>query len=250
MPTPRLVQIKAWSYSRFGTYSQCPRKAKYSIIDKMREPDHPAMINGSRVHAIAGVVIARELPKPDRDNAAFMPELKAVLASRKIPSVLETFTEEFKYLQKVKAMVEQEWAFNEDWEVTDWFSSRAWLRIKVDCCWLETTKDKNKTNRTVVHIRDHKTGKFSEDHALQRSLYALGGLLMFPDAAEVVAAHWYLDAGREEKESWQANQLEALKTYWLKKTKAMLSDTTFAPTPSDKCRYCHFRKSNGGPCEF
>lgn len=41
-----------------------------------------------------------------------------------------------------------------------------------------------------------------------------------------------------------------LKELWAKRTKAMLSDTKFAPRPGAYCKYCHFRKSNGGPCRY
>lgn len=258
MPTPKLITITSWSYSRLSTYQQCPRRAKYLYVDKLKEPDEkaPALVNGSRVHALAAVHTTRQLPKWDRDSLPFKAELTAALKSKALPKELECFAEEFRALQKANAHCEDQWTLDRDWNPLGpdgWFSPKAWLRIKVDVWYLETSGPK-RAQVTTLHIRDHKTGKMSEDHALQRSLYALGGLIMFPDVKKVTAAHWYLDKGIEEKEEWDAGQLGALKEEWTRRTTAMLNDTTFAPTPSDKCKWCHFRHANkangGGQCEY
>ena len=252
MPKPRLVQIEpiqAWSYSRYQKYELCPFQAKCLYVTKLREPDSPSGLNGTRVHALAAMVTTGKLPPPDRDNAQFMPELQRALKAKTLPTELETFSEEFKALKKATVFTEQEWAFTKDWAVTGWFDRNAWLRIKVDAHYLEVKK-KKALRETKVVIIDYKTGKIHEDHALQRSLYALGAFLMYPDAVEVEAAHWYLEQGHEDREAWHRNQLEALKTEWLKRTKAMLSDKTFAPRPGGHCRYCHFRKGNNGPCQY
>jgi hypothetical protein len=37
---------------------------------------------------------------------------------------------------------------------------------------------------------------------------------------------------------------------WEDKTRPMLNDTIFAPKPGNACRWCHWKKSNGGPCKF
>lgn len=251
MPTPRqqLVQIQAWSYSRFQNYETCPAKAKFLYVNKLKEPDSKAGAKGTRVHAIAALIATGKLPPVSRDTEQFMPELKLILKSKQFPTELETFKQEFKDLKGVKVMTESEWAFTQQWEPTGWFDPDCWLRIKVDLHWLEITGKKSKTE-THVKIRDHKTGKIHEDHKLQRSLYALGAFLVYPDALTVEAAHWYLDQGVEKKETWDASQLDALKKEWLLRTTAMLNDTTYAPRPGDYCRYCHFRKENGGPCKF
>jgi RecB family exonuclease len=249
-----LVTIQAWSYSRFQLYTQCPLKAKYLYVDKLKEPDDraPALVNGSRVHALAALYTTRELPKWDKDSLPFRDELERALKTRTIPPELTAFEQEFKVMVRAKALVEQEWAFDRQWNYLGpdgWFGKFAWLRVKVDSHWLEVVGPKT-AQRTAVRIVDHKTGKFSPDHALQRSLYALAAFLIYPDAVCVSAAHWYLDAGREEKEEWGADQLPALKKEWTDRTHAMLHDTSFAPSPSRACGWCHFRHSNGGPCLY
>jgi len=247
IPTPKLVQITAWSYSRYGTYTQCPFKAKLTCIDKMREPDSPAGLNGTRVHALAAAFLGRVMPEFDQTNLKLEQELQRIRKTLKPPVELNTFTEEFKGLRKLKTLllVEQDWAFDREWQPTSWFGPQAWLRMKVDLHYLETKK-----YDTTIHIRDYKTGKKNPDHILQRSLYALGAFLQYPDAKRAVVAHWYLDQGVEDVQEWSSTELPKLKKEWLQRTKAMLSDSTFAPRPGEYCRWCWFSKVNGGPCVF
>ena len=251
-PTPRLVQITAWSYSRLSTYNQCPAKAKYSCIDKLKEPDSAAGLNGTRVHAIAAAVATGRLPAPDKDNRALLPELAQILKAKTFPPELETFKEEFKALKKLNPITEAEWAFDRNWQPCSWFASNCWLRIKVDLHYVEQRKN-GKLRTTRVVIKDWKTGKWSADHALQRELYALGAFLQYQDCQEVIAQHCYLDLGREEPADplvWTRDELDGLKKTWLDRTTALLSDTTFAPTPSDKCRWCAFSAAKKGPCQY
>lgn len=230
MPTPKLAKITAWSHSRFSTYSQCPFKAKCQIVDRLKEPDSAAGVRGTEVHELAAQWAENRL--------------------KKMPAELATFEGEFKELRKIKLFTEADWAFDSDWNKTDWFGPRAWLRMKVDLHYLEVKKN-GVLRETTVHVRDHKTGRVhEEEHALQRSLYALGALLMYPDAKRATVAHWYLDQGVEHKQVWEAAVLNELKREWLKRTQAMLSDTTFTPRPGMYCKWCYFRKANSGPCRF
>lgn len=256
MPTARLVQLNAWSYSRYTGYTQCPYKCKLQNIDKMKEPPNQAMTEGSRVHAIADVIVSGRLPEINKENREFEADMKAALKGRKLPKELETFAEEFKALKKAKGIeTEAQWTFDKAWNPlgpSGWFSSAAWLRIKVDAFYFTTSKTKGKTY-TEVHIIDFKTGRPNPDHEQQRSLYALGAFLMFPDIVKVRAEHWYLGPGLVEpnpRKDYRIEQLPALKKEWTARTEAMLNDTTFAPRPGNYCQWCFASAAKGGPCKF
>jgi len=172
---------------------------------------------------------------------------------KKFPKELKGFKAEYTALREQKAMTEQEWAFNADYEQVDWFSKEAWLRIKVDAHYLDESqvkKGRQKITLTRVIIIDTKTGKNKAEHTEQRSLYALGGFLRYPDVVEVVAEHWYLDSGEIESDTFKAKDLDKLKKKWEQRTRAMMADTTFAPRPGNYCRWCFFSKAKGGPCRF
>lgn len=245
MPIKVKQRITAWSFSRFKDYIKCAFYAYCKHVLKHKEPEGPAMAVGSRVHELAAQAVQPANKKKPlvRELSAFKPEFDALRKSG------------------VQVLCEQEWAFDADWKPVSWFAKQAWVRIKMDAHWLEQTASKMKPGRagvkafsmreTTVHVVDYKTGKiYEDDHALQRSLYAVGALLMYPDAVEVVVAHWYLDLGEERTETFTAGQLPALQKQWLASTKKMLADTTFKPEPGNHCRWCYLSKARGGPCVF
>ena len=222
-------KITAWSFSRLQDYRKCPFFAKCKHVDKLKEPGNEAMDRGSTIGKMAEDFI--------------LGRIKAC------PLEIAAFEEEFLELRKRKAVTEEQWAFNAAWEETGWFDNDAWCRIKTDIYSLD-----RKTN--ILLVADNKTGKIREEHLEQLKLYALGGLMKFPTVDAVDVRLWYLDHGVEvpgiddKPAIYPRSSIKSLQAYWQKETKAMLADTRFAPKPSSNCRYCHFRKSNGGPCTY
>jgi hypothetical protein len=168
---------------------------------------------------------------------AIIPELKAV------KDRLVTF-------RKLKAFVEQDWAFTKDWLPTQWNDwTHCWLRIKVDVC--AVTKEP-----PLVQITDWKSGKVYDDHKQQRSLYALGGLQLVElgllaggaKDVKVIAEHLYTDTTQSATEEFTMKDLKPLKREWTTRIKQMMSDTRYPARVGSHCRYCKYRKSNGGPC--
>lgn len=218
-------KILAWSYSRWKTYDQCPRKARYNYIDKLPQPESEAMARGSRIHKMAEDYLNGKIAKVGAD--------------------LKHFAAYLKQLKSEGAGPEHELTFTNTWSPTGWFAKDAWLRIKVDVISLpERSKE--------LLIVDWKTGKKYDDHIQQCGLYALGGLITpeAHDAATVRTKLCYTDTGEEVEEVFKRSETESLRKLWLGKTRAMLNDTKFAPLPSRSCMWCPYSKSKGGPCEF
>lgn len=224
-----VARITAWSYSRYNDYEKCPALAKYKHVDRMKEPDSPVMAHGSAVHEQAAQFITGKL--------------------KQLPEELVKVKSDMQRFHLAKAHCEEQWAFNAEWEQVDWFARDAWLRIMVDAHYLDVKKNGALRN-TTVYIIDHKTGKHHPEHALQRSLYALGAFLRYPDAKLVVVRHLYVDHGEEDSDSFKPSQLAKLKADWLKRIAPMMNDTRFAPRPGNYCRWCFFSKAKGGPCQY
>lgn len=214
-------KITAWSYSRWRDYEKCPQLAKFKHVDKMKEPGNAAMNRGSEIHKMAEEYAGGKL--------------------KKMPAELAKFKTAFTALKKSNPLCEQDWAFTDTWGLTGWFDGNAWLRVKVDAAY---------ELKTTVVIIDHKTGQVKDDYADQCELYAIAGMLVFPNAEEIHTKLWFLDHGEERVMVYAKRELEALKKKWLKQTKNMLTDTRFPPRPGNYCRFCHFRKTNGGPCQY
>lgn len=282
-PKELAQRIKAWSYSKFNTYEECPYKAKLVTIDRMKEPENAAIINGNIVHGQAEQFVTGKLPTNIKDFPDSVKQ-QFVKQGKKLPSNLKRFEAEFNQLRNFKAIAEQMWGFTRDWEPCAWNDwNRCWLRVKVDVHYMEQTKV-GKINRTVLHIVDHKTGRPRESHQLQRSLYGLGAMLMYPDVSEVRASHWYIEYERDATEArrlareqlgtrassmaiynrtqeliakpvidtsvYTPGDVEKLKKDWERRTKPMLNDTSFVPRPGYYCGYCFFSKKKNGPCKY
>ncbi len=258
MPVARVPKkIKAWSFSRYGDYDDCPRKAKYKHVQRIvepipspeDEPDHP-LNRGSRIH---------------KEAEDFLLFAQANGPGGELPESLSTFAEEFDVLARDagNCHVEEQWTFKKDWSRTSWFARNAWLRVKLDCAHL--------IEDGVLRVIDFKTGKCRPEqvdkYRRQTSLYALAAFIMFPDVKEVRAELWFVDPGVLVAEGSLTNphdpnsekytgfnftrepDAEGLKEKWLRMSHAMLIDETFAPNPTFKCRWCYFSKKKGGICE-
>lgn len=216
------TKITSWSYSRYATYTECPAKAKYKFIDKLDEPKGKAMERGNDIHEMAEHYTLGKL--------------------KKLPEELQKFSDQFLELKKAKPQVEQTWAFRADWSETtynDW--KNCWLRVKTDAACLD---------EQTLYVIDHKTGKFRGGYDEQLSLYAGTGMLKYPHIKEVNTQMWFLDSGDVVEKTYKVTEGKSILAGWVKKVKPMLNDTTFTPKPGNACRFCHFKKSNGGPCKY
>lgn len=215
---------------------KCPLSVCFDKIKRVRieEPPNPSFIKGNMIHDNAAGFISGKVDE-------IVPELKAVTAR-------------LKAYRKLKAVVEQDWAFTKDYAQTRWNDwTYCWLRIKTDVCAVTPGKKKEPT---LIQITDWKSGKVYDDHKQQRSLYALGALqlvklgVLAPGAKDVkiVAEHLYTDTNQSGTEEFGAKDLPLLKREWATRTEQMMKDTKYPAKPGFHCRWCKFRKSAGGPC--
>jgi CRISPR/Cas system-associated exonuclease Cas4 (RecB family) len=222
--------ITAWSFSRLRDYEQCPFKAKLKYVAKLKEPDSPAMAEGSRKHKVAEDWLAGRLPR--------------------LPAELKELKDFYTSLRKEKPQVELELCFTSDWTVTGWFDKNAWLRVKVDA-FVPPAVDGD----AECFVVDHKSGKYKPDNVEyneQLELYNLTALLNNPAAAQSVAVLAFMDHGviaPKEPVPVVREQVIELQRKWEDRVDPMMRDKRFVPKQGQHCRWCHFRKSNNGPCE-
>jgi len=217
-------RITAWSYSRWACYTKCPFMAKCKFIDRLKEPTNEAMSRGSAIHKKAENWV----------NGMF----------NNMPEELNNYRREFRALLKESPVCEEQWAFTKDWHPTGWFDKDCWVRVMVDV--------HAGNSESSIRIIDHKTGKPNDSHREQLSLYALAAFSMFPDVTEATTELWYLDHPADKRlvHTFSRDEVDELKKMWEGRVKPMLNDTTFKPKPNFGCRWCFFRKDNGGPCQY
>ncbi len=235
---PPKTMITAWSFSRYMDYRKCPAKARYKHLLRLPEPSNAAMERGNTIHKMAEDYIKGKI----RVMPFELTKFKALFVSLKAL-----------YKKKLSNMtVEDTWAFTKDWVQTrydDW--ANCWVRIKLDCA---SFKDKDPD--TLI-IRDWKTGKFREeqnaDYVEQLELYVVGAMYTHKHVKTAIPQLVYLDQGTIYPTTptiYTRKDLPMLVKTWEARIKPMLSDTVFAPRPSDECRWCHYSKAKGGPCQF
>lgn len=234
---PQGGRITAWSFSRFKDWLECPLKAKFKHVLRMREPDSPAMARGSALHKIAEDFAAKRF-----DESEFKKQVAAFEIQYKKPTKLLEFMDEFRAVRKLNPIVEESWGFNAQWEECGWFGSDTWLRVKLDLAALQRDG--------VLRVVDHKSGKPADDHVDQLSLYAATGLIKFPQVKKVSTEIWYADSGDLTEQEFTRDQFTELTSEWDRKVAPMMNDTAFKAKPNSKCQWCFFRKGNGGPCQW
>lgn len=223
--------ITQWSYSRWDVYEKCPRQAMYKFVEKRKDPNvGPAMVRGREIDEKATKYLRGEI--------------------KTLPTELKLLRDEFKTLRKKKATAQLEWAFTRSWDPCGWFAHDCWARVKTDY-WIAGKEVAAKPFNTWENsqVIDLKTGRLKE-YEEQMELYGLAGLLMAP--APVDVGLYFSDHGKvvvPQHGTYHQSEVRALKKTWEKRTKKMLSDTVFKPTPGAECRFCPFSKSKGGPCE-
>lgn len=224
-------KVDAWSFSRFDLWRTCPKQFYEKFISKsIKEHQSPAMARGDEIHK--GLATFLQGGRSDPPAAKALDKFTPLLFQlRDIPDKL----------------VEQQWAFDRDWKPTGWFARGnvkhpAWLRVILDVgvIYPDDTAD----------VIDHKTGKKYGSNDDQMELFAVATFSYAPWVTDVTTRLWYLDEGSEDIAEFSVKDVEKLRAKWEKAVEPMFADTTFAPRPNDKCRFCPLAKSNGGNCRF
>lgn len=229
------TQFTSFSFTRYNDHKQCPLKAKLKHLDKIEEPPNEAMDRGAAIGRLAEMFLKGE--------------------TKKLPDALSKFADKFKEIRDLKkkhpqrVIIEDNWTLTKDWSITKWNDwDGAYARVKIDAAYLSSP--------TTMVLIDWKTGKYRaekrEEYIEQLELYALSALAVNPQLEKVEAFLCYLDVGvtfpsePDEVKSltFTRHDVPNLKRLWDRRVRAMMLAKAFPPRPTDKCRYCHYRKDN------
>lgn len=228
-----LPRITAWSYSRYAKWVECPKSAYFKFVLKLPEPGSPQMERGIKAHEhAASIITGQQLPGgAAHDTPLDMPW------QRRLRNTHQTYKEDVE--------AELQMAFTADWKQTGWFAKDAWCRIVFDALIVEA-------GTGPVIVQEHKTGKPRTGHLEQATLYAAGVSVLAPGRDVEVTLN-YFDIPTEKDESRVRHNFSSVvslqfRDAWKVRAERMLADTEFPTRVGPQCRWCHFRKSNGGPC--
>lgn len=218
--------LKAWSYSRYALYQMCPMRFKHEVLEGNKTAESAAMARGQKIHKdIADWLMMKAEGLP-----------KEVI---KHPRVEQVMSELFQIKDK---QIEQQLGFTDCWKPTGWFAKDTWLRVVLDVGIMYPD--------LTYEVVDHKTGKRYGSNDDQMELFAVAVMCQFVPVKHVTTRLVYIDSGEEEFAEFPAHHKQRLIDKWVKKIRPMFEDTTWAPRPNDKCRFCPLAKSAGGKCAF
>jgi hypothetical protein len=214
------------SYSGMSMYENCPSAFRRRYIDKEETltgdgPPSPAMMRGTRVHRGCEMFLLGHMED--------------------IPEEAESFRGLFYALRdERKARPEFRWAFDDNWELVS-FDDKENGKVR-------GVLDIDYIHDDTAHIFEIKTGKIYEDHAKQRNLYGLAGLLMYPEAHTVRVTNLYLDGAITKETVLMRGQLDTWKYHWDRKINGCQPPQVYAAKPNWKCQFCPYSKHLGGLC--
>lgn len=210
----------AFSNSSIKTYEQCPYKYKLTRIEHRKEPAGDAAERGKAVHSeFEHALVNLPLLSPERSHWY---------------GYIQTLSDK-------KTRSEVEFAFTRDWQACDFKDASAWIRGIYDALYIDGSN---------AHVLDWKTGK-ERDYGDQLKLYAIAIMICHPEVNTVTTEVCYIDLNKQvEYPKYTRQRLDELKQWLSDRVTKIEKDDIFAPKPDYGCRWCHFRKSNGGPCQW
>ena len=217
------------SFSRIKDYEQCAFRAYTVHVLKDRGPQGPYMARGEQIHKLAEEFVDGRSDggraKPPQAIAAYSAEFTAVLR-----------------MARTRPQTELKFGLTAEWEPADFFGRDVWMRGVWDLVSLESRG---------VRVVDHKTGKVYPETTDQLRLYAAAALAWQPAAPLAIAEAWHLDMDpRKGLHRFEVDRPAArtIMADFTKRVGKMARDRKLAATPNDKCKWCHLRRSIGGPC--
>lgn len=212
--------MKALSHSSIKVYEDCPYKYRLTRIDGLKEPTGDAAQRGKDIHTTF-------------ENAIDL--------QQKLDGAFEYWNDYIAELITKGAKSEVQFAITKDWVRTDFLAANAWLRGIYDVLWVDGNH---------AHVLDWKTGK-ERDYGDQLKLYAVIILAEYPQVEKVTTEICYIDLNKKVNvASYARKDFTDLKEWLSNRAIRIEKDDIYAPKPSNSCRWCHFRKDNGGPCQW
>lgn len=224
------------SYSQWQTYAQCPFKWKAKYQLGYRDTfTGPAAERGSKIHNWIENYITHRATKLPWDEQGGVEKVPALGKSHPLQGVVQRLRD----WPNGDRYVEKKFGFDIDWDP---------YPVDGDMAAFVAIVDAVAAANGTVEIAEWKSGKPSADHADQRLLYALAGLRVFLPK-KVVVTTYYVDLTADPARIAVTPEAEKpLMDMWSGRRETILNDKLCAPRPNDKCKWCHVRKSNGGPC--
>lgn len=220
----------AWSFSRLTDFEKCPAMAHAKFVAKRPEP-----AGMERKHADRGLAVHKEAEDYVQGKTDTLPDS------------LKKFADLVNWYKELYATgiveVEQDWAYDLDWQPTGWFDDNCWARIKLDLF--------IKHPDLPWEVVDYKTGKRwgnEVKHSQQGLLYAIAAFMRYPDMQRVRIRFLYVDEGKESPDRvYDRALVMRMLPSWDERARkfSFAAEWPYKPNAMN-CRFCWYSPNNGG----
>lgn len=213
------------SYSALTTFENCPAEYSFSYLSGERiDNSSPASRRGTRLHLACEDFLNGKLP------------------FAQLPVELYPIRDFLSIYKQLEAKAEEVWLVDRDWNIQ-------YPHEEDENTLIKAVVDIHYVLDGSLYVIDLKSGKEYPEHKDQLQLYAVMGLLKYPDVSQVVTSALYL-CGVGEVTTYTRDQLEGLKMFWNARALLQINAKSYPATPSaSACRWCAYAKSKSGPCE-
>ena len=223
---PQSGLVKAWSVSSIQHFEDCQYRVYLSKVKKCPEPKADAMERGSMIHECLEKFVMGE-------------------ADEDILGPVKFFKDEAKRFRdgynEGNVIVEDDWAYNTNWEPTGWVADDTWCRMKLDIMVME--------DESSAEINDWKTGKkYPMKAGFQGMVYAVGAFKRFPKLEFIKTRFLYVDKGDKFEKAYTRERCKSLTERINLRALALTTAQIFKPKPAKwNCRFCPHRETGNCP---
>jgi CRISPR/Cas system-associated exonuclease Cas4 (RecB family) len=216
MPNTKVV----FSYSKYSTWLNCPKKYEYLYIHKLKEAASPILEHGNAIH---------------KQMEEFLK-----LEGMPLPEIAKHFEKEVTEIKSSKPDIEAWWTLDAALKACgSWDKSVAW-RGRIDACYVKGN---------TLYIVDWKTGKVREKNLEQLDVYAMMGFNLFPEVTTIIVELYYLEHGVKLTHEYARENKARLEQMWQARLRPFKEALEFPANPTALCGYCSFSKRHfDGPC--
>lgn len=219
----RFAKPTRTSFSALSTFEECPKRYEISYLHGVENKVGAAAERGTRLHLACERFLKNEIP------------------IQKLPLDFKRIREELEKYRLVNAKAEEVWLCTHDGTYQEVEDEHTRFKAVVDIHYRFGDK---------LIIRDLKTGQSYPEHDDQLQAYALLGFSRYPDVKEVIVAPLYLEGLGSEK-TYTVDDRPYLLAFWQVRWGNLFAATEYPANPAPKtCRWCSYRASKGGPCDY
>ena len=226
----QLTKSPSWSFSRLQEFAKCKHLYFLKHLQKIPEPERQlkpgqtefANDRGTRIHTnceeyVRG--IHDDLcPEANKHFGMHMDFLRAMYDDGMVE-------------------MEEEWAFDREWEITPW--EKGWVRMKVDVLvhWSET-------HASVIDLKTGRIYGNEISHAQQLQLYAVSTFLRYPKLEHVTVGDMYIDHGELVERAFTRQQALRFKKNFHDRGVEVTDNTVWTPNPNKySCQWCPYKNT-------